>query len=73
MTHRSQASIASEILGQNVLDKAYRARAIQEAMVEAQQGQLVSQHAVEEWVASLGTDNELPMPTPDLSANALPV
>ncbi len=63
---RTQASIASEMLAKDITDKAYRARAIQEAKEEAKKGAFISQEAVEKWVASIGTDNELPLPEPDV-------
>ena len=55
--NRSQSSIA---------EKVYRIRAIQEAKEEAKKGAFISQEAMEKWVASLGTDNELPTPEPDI-------
>ncbi len=63
---RTQASIASEMLAKDISEKAYRARAIQTAKEEAKKGAFISQEAVEKWVASIGTDNELPLPKPDV-------
>ena len=65
-TKRPQSAIASEILVQEVAAQASRARAIQAALKEARQGAFISQEAMERWVDSLGTDNELPMPEPDV-------
>lgn len=64
--HRSQSSIASEILSENITEKAYRIRAIQEAKAEAKKGAFASQEAMEKWVESIGSDNELPVPEPDI-------
>jgi predicted transcriptional regulator len=63
---RTQASIASEMLAKDIAEKAYRARAIQEAKEEARKGAFISEEAVENWIASIGTDNELPLPEPDV-------
>lgn len=68
-TNRTQASIASEILEEKISIKAKRIRAIQEAKQQAQNGVFISQEAMERWVDSLGTDNELPMPEPDVLSN----
>lgn len=68
-TNRTQASIASEILEEKISIKAKRIRAIQEAKQQAQNGVFISQEAMERWVDSLGTDNELPMPEPDVLPN----
>lgn len=67
--NRTQASIASEILEEKVSIRAKRVRAIQEAKEQAKSGVFVSQEAMENWVESLGTDNELPMPKPDILPN----
>jgi predicted transcriptional regulator len=39
---------------------------IQSAMLEAEKGIFVSEEAVTDWFLSLGTDNELPSPKPDV-------
>lgn len=64
--NRTQASIASEMLREKVSIRAQRIRAIQEAKEQAKKGAFISQEAVEKWVDSLGSDNELPLPTPDV-------
>ena len=64
--NRTQASIASEILKEKVSIRARRIRAIQEAKQQAKNGAFISQEAVEKWVDSLGSDNELPLPTADV-------
>ena len=64
--NRTQASIASEILKEKVSIRARRIRAIQEAKQQAKNGAFISQEAVEKWVDSLGSDNELPLPAPDV-------
>ncbi len=68
-THHSQAAIASRILSEKISDQAQKIRAIQEAKAQAQAGNFISQSTMEAWVDSLGTDQELPLPTPDILAN----
>ncbi len=63
---RSQSAIAAEMLVAEITEKARRTRAIQEALEESRKGEFVSQEAVEKWVASIGTDSELPMPESDV-------
>ena len=46
-----------------------RRKAIDEALVQADKGVFISQESVETWVDSLGTDNELPPPEPDIFLN----
>ena len=46
-----------------------RRKAIDEALVQADKGAFISQELVEAWVDSLGSDNELPPPEPDIFLN----
>jgi len=64
--NRTQASIAADILKEKVTVQATRIKAIQDAKAEAEKGVFISQDAMEQWVDSLGTNNELPMPEPDI-------
>ena len=57
---------ASEMLAEKIAAKARRTRAIQEALEESKNCEFNSQEAVEKWVASIGTDDELPLPEPDV-------
>ncbi len=54
------------MLAEHIADKAYRIRAIQEAKAQAQKGAFISQESIENWVESIGSKNELPMPEPDV-------
>lgn len=65
-TNRPQASIAADFLTEKVTAQAVRIKAVQEAKAEALKGVFVSQEAMEQWVDSLGSESELPMPTPDV-------
>jgi len=65
-TKRSPSAIAAEVLASTIPIRAQRMRMIQEAKQEAEHGTFISQDAMEAWVDSLGTKNELPMPEPDV-------
>ena len=65
-TNRTQASIASDFLKEKVTAQANRIKATQDAKAEAEKGVFVSQEAMEIWIDSLGTNNELSMPKPDI-------
>ena len=43
-----------------------KARLIREAIAEADKGFFVSEEKMTAWFESLGTDNELPFPEPDV-------
>ena len=43
-----------------------RTRLIEEAMKEADKGVFISEEKMTAWVLSLGTENELPEPEPDI-------
>ena len=47
-----------------------RRKAIDEALAQADKGVFISQELVETWGDSLGTDNELPPPEPDIFLNS---
>lgn len=66
---RSRSAVAAEALAESLAVRAYRVRAIQAAKEEMKKGKFISQEAVEKWVASIGTDNELPLPEPDTFSN----
>jgi len=65
-TKRSASSIAIEAIGNDVAVRAKRMRMIEEAKEEETKGEFISQSAMEAWVESLGTENELPAPEPDI-------
>ena len=63
---RSRSFLVKEALQAYVDEqKAYR-EAIEEAIKEADEGIFISGEAVDQWLASWGTDNVLPMPEPDI-------
>ena len=63
---RSAAYIAQKAIEDYLDAKAYKRECIREAFAEADKGIFVSEEAVDAWVDSWGTDNELPMPEPDI-------
>ncbi len=65
-TRRSRSFVVKEAVAAYVeTHRAYLA-AIEEGIREAEKGVFVSGEAVEKWLASWGSDNELPMPEPDI-------
>jgi RHH-type rel operon transcriptional repressor/antitoxin RelB len=65
-TKRSKAYLATEALGDYVKKNAWRAKELHEAMKEADKGVFVSHEAMLAWADSLGTDNEIAPPKPDI-------
>jgi predicted transcriptional regulator len=65
-TRRSKAFLAQEALGDYVRRNAWRAKALQDALTEADKGAFVSHEAVVAWAESLGTDQEKPVPATDV-------
>ena len=63
---RSAAYLAKQAI-RALKDKSdARKKMIHEAMAEADKGVFISEVAMSEWFESLGTDNELPEPEPDV-------
>lgn len=58
--------IVSEALARYIEDETEYHDAIHEALTEVEAGIFVSGEKVLEWVKSWGTDNELPIPQPDI-------
>ena len=73
LTNRAQAAIAADFLKEKITAQAARIKAIQEAKAEAQKGVFVSQESMEQWVDSLGSENELPIPKPDVFSDPVRV
>ncbi len=60
---RSTAYLIEQVMRDRLAFEDTQIRAIQIGMEQADRGEMVQQAAVKEWVDSLGTANELPMPT----------
>jgi predicted transcriptional regulator len=63
---RSSSYIATKAIEAFLDARDAKDRAIREAIAEADKGIFVSSEAVDRWMESWGTDNELPMPEPDI-------
>lgn len=66
---RPPAQLAARAIKAMVQAKAAKRQAIDAALNEADQGTFISQDAMNQWIESWGSDNELPMPEPDISAS----
>jgi RHH-type transcriptional regulator, rel operon repressor / antitoxin RelB len=67
-TKRSKAFLAAEALEDYVKKNAWKARELHEALAQADKGAFISHDAMAAWVDSIGSENELPSPKPDISA-----
>jgi predicted transcriptional regulator len=66
---RSAGYIATQAI-QNLKDVTEaKSKLIADAIVEANKGEFVSEEAMTAWFLSLGTENELPEPKPDVFLN----
>ena len=69
-TKRSKAYLITEALEDYVLRKAWLVKQIDEAVREADEsGEFISHEAMEAWLRSWGTPDELPPPEPDIFKN----
>lgn len=59
-TGRTEEDIAAEAIAGAVEATDWYAAAIAEALAEVERGEVISGDAVDEWLASWGTPNELP-------------
>lgn len=63
---RSAGYIAAQAIATQKLRSESRRRMIDEAVLEADKGVFVSSEAVSAWMNSWGSENELPVPKPDI-------
>ncbi len=71
-TRRSKAFLAEEAIAEYIKRNAWKAKELQKAVTEADKGAFISQGAMETWVDSLGSDEELSPPKADISLNKTP-
>jgi predicted transcriptional regulator len=64
---RSAGDIAAQAIATQKARSEARTKMIEEAVKEADIGIFVSSNAVHDWMDSWGTENELPIPQPDIS------
>ena len=63
---RSVSQVAEEAIRSLVGRWVAKRDAIDAALKEAERGVFISEEAVQRWMDSWGTENELPMPEPDI-------
>ncbi|MFN0191939.1 MAG: CopG family ribbon-helix-helix protein [Aestuariivirga sp.] len=64
--NRSASALAQLAIDEYLDQKTYKRECILEALDEAKKGVFISEDAMDAWVDSWGTDNELPAPDPDI-------
>lgn len=63
---RSAAYITQMALDSYLREKEYLRNIVRDAEIEADKGVFISGDAMHAWIASWGSDNELPAPKPDI-------
>ena len=66
ISQRSQSQIAAKAIAEYVAKNEWKLKAIQEAKLEANKGEFISEEATLNWLDSWGTDNELQPPSVDI-------
>ncbi len=66
---RSASYLATRAIRLMIEAKAAKRRIIEEAVAEADKGVFISEEKMTAWFMSLGTENELPEPEPDIFPN----
>ena len=65
-SHNSKASIITKALAEYIARNEQKTKLLEEARKEADNGIFISQQAIETWLDSWGTENELPAPKADV-------
>ena len=63
---RPSSYVVVEAIKQYLDKKDYKKEALKTAIERADKGEFISQESMREWFASLGSDNQLPRPKPDV-------
>jgi predicted transcriptional regulator len=63
---RPASYIVTKAIKEYLDNREYKKRAIDEALKEADKGAFISHESVMTWMESLGTEQELPRPKPDV-------
>jgi predicted transcriptional regulator len=63
---RSASYVATKAIESFLEARAAKRQALIEAVAEADKGVFISEEAMDAWIDSWGTDNELPPPEPDV-------
>jgi predicted transcriptional regulator len=69
---RSAGFIVQQALEEYLKGKDFERRMAEEAFVKAEKGVFISGEKVHAWMESLGTENELPFPEPDIFPGKTP-
>jgi RHH-type transcriptional regulator, rel operon repressor / antitoxin RelB len=67
-TNRSKSYLATKAIADYVERNAWQVKELQQAIAEAEEGVFVSEEAVDAWLDSWGTENELAAPKADIPA-----
>lgn len=65
-TDCSSSYIVVQAIKQYLNKQNYKKEALKVAIAKADEGKFISQESMREWFASLGSDNVLPRPKPDV-------
>lgn len=66
LDNRSTSSLAIKLIQRYIEAKKNKRLAIETALEEADEGEFISHESMRIWFASLGSENELPYPQPDI-------
>ena len=66
LEERSAAFLVQKVVADYLDAKDYERKVFEEAFKEADKGVFISGEAVHRWMESWGTENELPIPEPDI-------
>jgi len=72
LDNRSASSLAAELITRYLQARKNKELAIQKALEEADKGEFISHENMRVWFASLGSNNELPFPEPDVFVDKAP-
>ena len=66
-TRRSRSFLAAEAIGEYLKYKEWKIQAVKQGIASGEREGWISDEAMDAWLASWGTDHELPPPEPDES------
>lgn len=69
ISYRSESYLVTKAVAEYIARNEWKIKALKKAKAEADKGFFISQEAMEAWVNSIGTDNELAPPSIDVFPN----
>jgi RHH-type transcriptional regulator, rel operon repressor / antitoxin RelB len=66
-TNRSKSYLATKAIADYLQRNAWQIKELRQAAQEADEGAFISENAVDAWLDSWGSENELPPPQPDVT------